>query len=81
MAKLAPPKQVKRDEPKNDLVEKVQSIRPSSPVDQPAPGNIKPLQLKVEDSVKAEYKAYCAMKDITMSAMFVEMFEQYKENH
>ena len=59
----------------------IQSARPKNPTEQPAPDAIKPLQLKIPESRKNEFKAYAAMRGRSMNALFLDMFEEYKEKH
>ncbi|NOR71910.1 MAG: hypothetical protein GQ532_19860 [Methylomarinum sp.] len=41
--------------------------------------NISTLQFKVLESFKNEFKAYAAIRGKSMSALFIEIFEEYKE--
>lgn len=59
----------------------IQKSKSKAAIEQAAPDVIVPLQLKVPKAVKAEYKAYSALREKTMSELFEEMFDQYKENN
>ena len=43
--------------------------------------SIKPLQLKLPEQTKNEFKAYAGIRGKSMKILFIEMFEEYKENH
>jgi cell envelope opacity-associated protein A len=46
-----------------------------------SPTAIKPLQVKLVESLKNEVKAYAASKGKSMSQLFIEMYQEYKANH
>jgi hypothetical protein len=74
MAKLAPPKKTK--------VPAVVSVpKPTKSIEQAAPDAIKPIQLKIPESSKNEFKAYAAMRGLAMNDLFLQMFDEYKENN
>lgn len=85
MADLKPPAKKKtqpeRDPNTVDLEEVIAKAKPTAPTDQPAPDAIKPLQLKIPESKKNEFKAYAAMRGRSMNALFLDMFEEYKSKH
>jgi hypothetical protein len=59
----------------------VEAARPKKPTEQAPPDAIKPLQLKIPEGKKNEFKAYAAMHGLSMNALFLDMFEEYKEKH
>ena len=87
MADLKPPKKkaaIKEQPPERDpntvdIEEAIQQAKPSAPMEQTPPDAIKPLQLKIPEGKKNEFKAYAAMRGRSMNALFLDMFEQYKE--
>lgn len=89
MADLPPPKakekaagQAEERDPNTvDIEEVIAQAKPKEPTAQPAPDSIKPLQLKIPESKKNEFKAYSAMRGKSMNALFLEMFEEYIEKH
>ena len=74
MAKMSPP-------PEKKIVAKeaINKIASLAPTEQAPPDVIKPLQLKIPESKKNEFKAYAAMRGRSMNSLFLEMFEKYKE--
>lgn len=77
MAKIAPPTQKKIP---------LKSINNSLPkttkaTEQIPPDSIKPLQLKIPEISKNEFKAYAAIRGQSMNALFLEMFEEHKKIH
>ena len=83
MAKMLPPSnrlQVKHSSKyitnnSHSVIEK-ESITGQDP-----PSSIKPIQLKIPEDKKNEFKAYAAMRGRSMNALFLDMFEEYKEKH
>ena len=55
------------------MVKKKTSIASKEDIDP-----IKPLQLKIPESKKNEFKAFSAMQGQSMNVVFLEMFEFYK---
>lgn len=78
MAKLEPPK---KDDNVQPISKKVEKAKPTKPTEQAAPDAIKPLQLKIPESKKNDFKAYAALRGKSMNTLFLEMFEEYKEKH
>ena len=74
MAKLAPPK-------KDKATVVVNVPKPLKSIEQAAPDAIKPIQLKIPESSKNEFKAYAAMRGLAMNDLFLQMFEEYKVNN
>ena len=74
MAKLAPPK-------KHKAPTSVSVPRPIKSIEQAAPDAIKPIQLKIPESSKNEFKAYAAMRGLAMNDLFLQMFDEYKVNN
>ena len=74
MAKLAPPK-------KDKSPPVVNVPKPIKSTQQAAPDAIKPIQLKIPESSKNEFKAYAAMRGLAMNELFLQMFDEYKENN
>jgi len=79
MAKLSPP--VKKEKESADIEKVMSSAKPKKPTEQTPPDAIKPLQLKIPEGKKNEFKAYAAMRGRSMNMLFLDMFEEYKENH
>ncbi len=59
----------------------VEKARSKVPTEQIPPDAIKPLQLKIPESKKNEFKAYAAMRGRSMNALFLDMFDEYKSNN
>lgn len=76
MANIAPPTQKKKK-----VAKTVVHLNPKTATGQIPPDAIKPLQLKIPESAKNEFKAYAAMHSKSMAAMFLEMFEEHKQTH
>ena len=75
MAKIAPPTS-------NKVVKKKAiTPKPTAAIEQTPPDSIKPLQLKLPEQTKNEFKAYAGIRGKSMKILFIEMFEEYKENH
>jgi len=55
--------------------------KPIRAIEQTPPDSTKPLQLKLPESKKNEYKAFAAIRGRSMNDLFLEMFEEYKSNH
>ena len=88
MANLQPPAKKKETKPSAercentvDIEEAITKAAPKKATEQTPPDAIKPLQLKIPESKKNEFKAYAAMRGRSMNALFVEMFEEYREQH
>ena len=80
MAKLEPPAK-KTPARKASVEAAVAKAAPKKPIEQTPPDAIAPLQLKIPQSKKNEFKAYAAMRGQAMNELFVEMFDDYKEQH
>lgn len=74
MAKIAPPTN-------KNIKNKTVTPKPTAAVEQAPPGSIKPLQLKLPEQTKNEFKAYAGIRGKSMKVLFMEMFDEYKENH
>jgi hypothetical protein len=83
MANLKPPlKSVEKDEKAVvSTVKTVEKAKSKIPTEQVPPDAIKPLQLKIPESKKNEFKAYAAMRGRSMNALFLDMFDEYKSNN
>lgn len=83
MANLKPPlKSV--DKVNKDAVSTVKTVekaRSKIPTEQIPPDAIKPLQLKIPENKKNEFKAYAAIRGRSMNALFLDMFDEYKSNN
>jgi len=79
MAKLSPPKKAPVNSSAIETV--IANAKPKEPTDQVPPQAIKPVQLKIPEDKKNEFKAYAAMRGRSMNALFLDMFEEYKERH
>ncbi len=55
--------------------------KPTKAIEQTPPDSTKPLQLKLPETKKNEYKAFAAIRGRSMNDLFLEMFEEYKSNH
>jgi len=55
--------------------------KPIKAIEQTPPDSIKPLQLKLPENKKNEYKAFAAIRGRSMNDLFLEMFEEYKTKH
>ena len=78
MANLQPPpRQVADISPKK----KITRVKPVESTTQTPPDAIKPLQLKIPEVKKNEFKAYAAMRGLSMNTLFLDMFEQYKKQN
>lgn len=67
--------------PKKKVVSKKKEIeKPKAVLEQTPPDAIKPIQLKIPEGKKNEFKAFAAMRGRSMNDLFLEMFEQYKSN-
>ncbi len=75
MANIAPPSK------KANSAEKKEKVVELNATEKPSPVAIKPIQLKVPEGKKNEFKAYAATKGRSMNDLFLEMFEEYKKNH
>lgn len=76
MANIAPPPEKKKPSRK-----KLSAPKPKTATAQIPPDSIKPLQLKIPESAKNEFKAYAAMQGKNMNTLFLEMFEEHKTKH
>ena len=75
MAKIAPPTN------KKAVKKEIVTTKPTAAIEQTPPDSIKPLQLKLPELTKNEFKAYAGIRGISMKKLFIQMFEEYKENH
>ncbi|VAW42621.1 hypothetical protein MNBD_GAMMA01-1394 [hydrothermal vent metagenome] len=84
MAKMSPPpvkKKISKEKGATDIEKVISSAKSKEPMAQTPPDAIKPLQLKIPEGRKNEFKAYAAMRGRSMNALFLDMFEEYKDNH
>lgn len=82
MAKMSPPPVKPIEQPKKtEVVKTIAKAKPKAPTEQIPPDAIKPLQLKIPEGKKNEFKAYAAMRGRSMNALFLDMFDEYKEKH
>ena len=83
--KLPPPekkaKAPERDPETIDLEEAIAKAKPKAATEQTPPNSIVPIQLKIPEARRNEFKAYAAMRGRTMNALFLDMFEEYKDKH
>lgn len=77
MAKLAPPKKTTAKKAPFS----VGHTKPQESIEQTPPDAIKPIQLKIPESIKNEFKAYAAMRGLAMNDLFLKMFREYKSKH
>ena len=81
---MNPPKKTQteeRDPNTVDIEEAIAKAKPKAATEQTPPDAIKPLQLKIPEGKKNEFKAYSAMRGKSMNALFLDMFEEYKKEH
>jgi hypothetical protein len=81
MAKIEPPKVQKRNPNTVDIEKAIAQATPKSATEQVPPSSIVPIQLKIPESKRNEFKAYAALRGRTMNALFLDMFEEYKGRH
>lgn len=86
MADLKPPKRKPHSQPEVDrstvdINKAINTAKPKAPTQQIPPNIIKPLQLKIPEAKKNDFKAYAALRGQSMNTLFLEMFEEYKEKH
>ena len=84
MADLRPPKKENKQEISKNIIDidnVIKKAKPKAATDQIPPDSIKPIQLKIPEIKKNEFKAYAAMRGRSMNDLFLEMFEEYKQNH
>jgi len=75
MATIEPPNKKKKKT-------KVSIQKPSiKALEQTPPNAVKPLQLKLPEITKNEFKAFAAIRGRPMNELFLEMFEEYKKKH
>lgn len=79
MAKIAPPTEKKV--PVKRTVKKASEMKSNKATAQTPPDAIIPLQIKIPETVKNEFKAMASIRGQSMNALFLEMFEEYKEPH
>jgi NRPS condensation-like uncharacterized protein len=81
MSAPKPKKTDERDPNTIDIEEAITKATPKAPTEQTPPSSIVPIQLKIPETSKNEFKAYAAMRGKTMNVLFLEMFEEYKKEH
>lgn len=79
MAKIAPPTEKKTAVKR--VVKKASEMKSKKATGQTPPDAIIPLQIKIPETVKNEFKAMASIRGQSMNALFLEMFEEYKESH
>jgi hypothetical protein len=79
MAKIAPPTEKKT--PVKRTVKKASEMKSNKATGQTPPDAIIPLQIKIPETVKNEFKAMASIRGQSMNALFLEMFEEHKESH
>lgn len=77
MANISPPSK-KKVIGKNKTTE---NIVEANATDQTPPNTVVPLQLKINGQLRNEFKAYAAINGKSMNKLFVEMYQEYLENH
>ncbi len=78
MARIDPPEKKKPDA--KAPVKKTRARKKVNATEQIPPDSVVPLQLKIPEPTKNEFKACASMKGQSMNALFLEMFAEYKEN-
>ena len=76
MAILTPPQKKTKNKKSTFVTPKSNKATEQSP-----PSTIKPIQLKIPENKKNEFKAYAAIRGRSMNTLFLEMFEEYKSTH
>ena len=79
MANLKPPPKEEVAAKAAPIADQVAAAKPIKPTEQTPPDAIKPLQLKIPESKRNEFKAFAAMRGKSMNTLFIEMFEEYKK--
>ena len=79
MAKIAPPTEKKT--PVKRAVKKTSEMKSNKATGQTPPNTIIPLQIKIPETVKNEFKAMASIRGQSMNILFLEMFEEYKKSH
>jgi len=79
MAKIAPP--VKKKTQVEHITKKTNEMKSNKATNQTPPDAIIPLQIKIPETIKNEFKATASIRGQSMNALFLEMFEEYKESH
>lgn len=81
MANIKPPPKKENTPVKKATKNKGTPPKLSGATVQTPPDSIKPLQLKIPESAKNEFKAYAAMQGKSMNTLFLEMFLEHKAKH
>lgn len=74
MANIAPPN-------KQTSAAKETKVVNLKATEKPSPVASKPLQFMVAETMKSEFKVIAAKRNIKLTELFIEMFEEYKANH
>ncbi len=79
MATITPPKITTPQKNNDNVVSEVKTkSKSSSALNKPSPTETVNLNLTVSNSLKMEYKVFCALQGKNMNAIFEEMFNEYK---
>ncbi|MEE9326709.1 MAG: hypothetical protein V3U71_05385 [Cocleimonas sp.] len=79
MAKIAPPK--KNKTLKKNVVNKDSTEKINKAIEQTPPNSVKPTLFNLPEIVKNDFKAVASLRGMTMTALFLEMFEEYKKSN
>ncbi len=79
MAKIAPPKANKTLD--KTVVNKTNERKSNKAIEQTPPNTVKPTLFNLPEIVKNDFKAVASLRGMTMTALFLEMFEEYKKNN
>jgi len=71
MAKVTPPK----------IGAKPSKVVQLTTTEKPSPTDEKPIQFKVDQATQIEFKSYATSKGMSMKALFLDIYEEYKRNH
>lgn len=77
MADLKPPQPRKKQKPVNPKSENVVNLKAT---EKPIPTTKKPLQVKIPVDIHKEFKIHATTRDIDLSDLFLEAWQEYKNN-
>ena len=78
MAKLNPPE--KKTQKKQEA-SAIDGAKPVAAIEQTPPSSLVLMQIRVPETARNEFKAYASMRSKSMNILFLEMFEEFKENN
>lgn len=79
MATITPPKSKSIEKNNDNIIPEIKvKQKPTSVLNKPSPTETVNLNLTVSNSLKVEYKVFCALQGKNMNTIFEEMFNEYK---